>query len=431
MELPLLSQIGTPFIFFCMALCTRGLFAFLETSITALRLYKLKELARQTGKYEALFTALEKNPHKVLVTTLIVSSIADVTAATIAATIMERIFTYANLSGSLGFSAGIGLASIAIILFGEILPKSLAKGEGRGEAIFQSMLWLVALLFRLLSPLVNLLIAISDSIVCRISNNPETGSEWISSEQEIQFLIRYIHDKGLIEPAKTQMLQNIFEIGYTSIKDVMVPATDIISINLNSTLHDALNTFSTYRFTRLPAYEGTPDNIIGMIHLKDILDILQTQDTHKTLKDILRPMMFIPETVKVSQLLHELRKQHVHIAIVLNEHGIVTGLVTLEDVLEEIVGEISDEHEATSQKIIAQQDGEWLVDASAALEEVEEFLGITLDSEESVTLGGFLIERLQHMPQTGESIMYKGYRFVVNKASPRRVGQVLISRENA
>jgi len=133
MELPLLSHIGTPFIFFLLALGTRGLFAFLETSITALRLYKLKELARATGRYESLFNALEKNPHKVLVTTLIVSSIADVTAATIAATIMERIFTYVNLSGSLGFSAGIGLASIAIILFGEILPKSLAKGEGGGE----------------------------------------------------------------------------------------------------------------------------------------------------------------------------------------------------------------------------------------------------------------------------------------------------------
>lgn len=429
MEIPIVSQIGSHLLFFCIALTFRSLFAFLETSITALRLYKLKELARQTGAYEALFVALEKNPHKVLVTILIVSSISDVSAATLAATIMERTFTYLNFSGSLGFSAGIALASVLLILFGEIMPKSLAKGEATSEKIFTSMLWLISILFKLLSPLVNLLISISNMIVHRMTNVSESGGDWISSEQEIQFLIRYIHEKGLLEQSKTQMLQNIFEIGSTLVKEVMVPATDMVCVASTHTIQEALHLFVTYRFTRLPVYENTPDNIIGMLHAKDIFNVLLDGNRNTTLRDLMRPILFIPETVKVNQLLRELQKQHLHIAIVLNEHGIITGLVTLEDILEEIVGEITDEHEPTNQKIVSKENGAWLVDASTALTKVEEHLGISLESHECATLGGFLTERFQRLPSPGEEVFYKGYRLLVQNATARRIGHVLISKD--
>ncbi len=142
----------------------------------------------------------------------------------------------------------------------------------------------------------------------------------------------------------------------------------------------------------------------------------------------MRPILFFPESVKVNQLLRELRQKHMHIAIVLNEHGSVTGLVTLEDVLEEIVGEISDEHEMASDKVLLLPDGSWSVDASVPLEEIENLLGIAMDSEESTTLGGFLTERLQHLPKKGEEITYKDYIFHIQKANEKRVRQVLISK---
>lgn len=427
---PIIYKLITPGLCFCLSLTTRALFAFLETSITALRLYKLKELARAKDSYEGLLQTLEKDPHKILITTLIISSVADVVTAALATYMMGVIFAYAHLSTGLGFSAGIGFASITIVIFGEIIPKSLAKGEGRGERIFESMLWLIAISYKLLSPLVNILIKISDGMVYNISGAPafKTTGEWITSEKEIQFLIHYIHDKGLIEPSKTEMLQNIFEIGYTPVKDVMVPATDIVSLDINSSIPQALTIFSTYRFTRLPVYENEQDNIIGMVHLKDIFNVLHNKEV-KILKDIVRSIMFIPEAVKVSELLRELRQQQVHIAIVLNEHGSITGLVTLEDVLEEIVGDISDEHEPTSSKIVPITPFEWLVDASINLEEIEEILGIILETEESVTLGGFLTERLQHVPKNGESVFYKEHLFHVKTATAKRVQQVLISKE--
>jgi putative hemolysin len=428
MDTGLLPQLSTSLIFFVIALSTRGIFAFLETSITALRLFKLKELARSIGKYDLLFQTLEKNPHRVLITTLIASSVADVTTAALATHIGETIFAHFNLSSGLGFSAGIGLGSIAIILFGEIIPKNLARA--RGERIFKSMLWLINMLFYVLYPLVTVLTRFSDSIIYRIQGSKTTDpvGDWVASEREIKFLIDYIHGKGLMEPEKTEMLSNIFELGRTPVKEIMVPSTDIVSVDVNISIQDALQVFSKHQFTRMPVYQDRPDNIIGMAHQKDIF-LLLSKGQEKPLKEILRPILFIPESVKVNQLLREFRQQHMHIAIVLNEHGSVTGLITLEDVLEEIVGDISDEHEPTTEKIITLSQGGWLVDASITLEELEEFLNIEFETEDSVTLAGFLTERLQHLPKKGERVLYKDYYFQVQKASTKRVRQVLIFEE--
>jgi CBS domain containing-hemolysin-like protein len=176
-------------------------------------------------------------------------------------------------------------------------------------------------------------------------------------------------------------------------------------------------------------YEKRTDNIIGMVHLKDIFAMLLEDKGEKPLKDLVRPIMFVPESLKISQLLREFRQQHMHIAIVLNEHGSITGLITLEDVLEEIVGEISDEHEPSTEKILPLLQGGWLVDGSVPLEHLSELLQIEFKVEDSVTLGGFLTEYLQHLPKKGERVIYKGYYFQVQKASPKRVNQVLIFEE--
>lgn len=430
MELTLLQKLTVPVTVFCISLLSRAIFSFLETSITALRLFKLKELARTNKRYEALFHALEKNTHRVLVTILIANSLADVTTAALATHIAEIVLAGFAISGGLAFSIGIGFASLAIVVFGEILPKNLAKLHG--EHIFPRMLWLINLIFYALYPIVTILIRFSDTIIYYFSNRKmaEDSSEWISSEREIQFLINYVHEKGLIEPEKTSMLLNIFDLGRIPVKDIMVPATDIITIDIDTPLKDALIVFSEHQFTRLPVYQSSTDNIVGMAHQKDVF-VLISRHENKLIKEIIRPIMFIPETLKINQLLSEFRKQQMHIAIVLNEHGITTGLITLEDVLEEIVGEISDEHKPTSEKITPLKPGGWLADASIALEELAKLFNITFETENSVTLGGFLTERLQHLPQKGERVTYQGYLFQIQKASAKRVQQVLIFEDKS
>lgn len=422
--IPISSSLTTSFIVFCVALIARAVFSFLETSITALRLFKLKELAASTNQYKSLFTTLEKSPHKILITILIADSLADVTTAALATHIMETLFARLQLSGSLGFSLGIGVASLAILIFGEIIPKNIAKAYG--DRLFKSTLWLTNVLYRIFNPLVSFLVRITDYIVYKIAGQKalENSSEWVSSEKEIQFLIDYISQKGLMDTQKTEMLQNIFDLGTTPVKEIMVPATDIISVNINSSTKEIIDVYVHHPYTRLPVYEEKLDNIIGMIHLKDIFALI-IRGEDKPLKELIRPILFVPESVKVNQLLREFRQQNMHIAMVLNEHGSIVGLITLEDVLEEIVGEISDEHEPTTDTIIQLKQGGWLVDASTPLEKIETLLSMNIESE-SRTLGGFLTEQLQHLPKKGERVLYKNYYFQVQKASPKRVLQVLI-----
>ena len=189
-----------------------------------------------------------------------------------------------------------------------------------------------------------------------------------------------------------------------------------------------MHVFGDHPFTRLPVYEEKTDNIIGMVHLKDIFMLL-SKNEDKQLTDIIRPILFIPETIKVNQMLREFRHKHMHIAMVINEHGSITGLITLEDVLEEIVGELRDELEPKTEHIIQLKQGGWLVDASTPLEDVTDLLHITFETEGSVTLGGFITEQLQHLPKKGERFLYKKFYFQVQKASNKRVLQVLVFEE--
>lgn len=431
MECVTTASLTWPIIFFFVGLSLRALFSFLETSITALRLYRLKELAKSYERYDGLFKSLETNPHRVLITILICNSLADVTTAALATNIMETFFKRFNLSGGLGFSIGIAIATIMILIFGEIIPKNLAKG--RSEKLFTSTLWLVNIIFYLFYPLVTFINRFTSFVIAKIGGHPETeaASEWISSEREIQFLIDYIHSKGLIEQEKNEMLQNIFELGKTPVKEIMVPTTDIVMVTSDATVKDTLAIFADHPFTRLPVYETKTDNIIGMVHLKDVFMILTKNEekADKSVQEILRPILFVPESIKVNQLLREFRLKGMHIGMVINEHGSITGLITLEDVLEQIVGELRDELEPQSEQIVPLKQGGWLIDASTPLEDITDLLHITFETEDSVTLGGFITEQLQHLPKKGERLLYKGFYFQVQKASIKRVLQVLVFEE--
>lgn len=422
------SALYSNLLFLGIALVLRATFSFLETSITSLRLFKLKEIAQTNKKYTRLLGMLENNPDRILVTILIANNLADVTAAMISSQIIETVTQWLNVSGGLGFSIGVGLTSTIILIFGEIIPKNIAKL--RGDKLFTSTLWLTNIVFYALYPFVTFLTRLTNFFVSKVTGQPHgEDTQAITSEKEIQFLIDYINEKGLMERDKTSMLKSIFELGTTPVKEIMVPEPEVIAISAQTELNDALQTFSKYQFSRLPIYEETFDNIIGMLHQKDIFLMLLRHE-NKTLKELVRPILFIPETIKVNQLLREFREQRMHIAMVINEYGSVTGLVTFEDVLEEIVGEISDEYEAATPKVVAIKPGGWLADASINLEDLSATLNIEFEAEEAMTLGGFLTEQLQHLPKKGERLSYKEHFFQIQKAGPKRVFQVLIFKQD-
>jgi putative hemolysin len=405
-------------VLFLVSLFFAALFAFLETAFTALRLFKLKELEVSVAKYKTLFAAWEKNPQRILITILIANNFAHVLTSVLISTIMQRFL------GSFGLAIGVALATAIILIFGEIIPKSFAKTHH--EKLFASFLWLINFIFRITYPMVTVLLRISDYVFKTVGGSHILEKQDMVSEKEIEFLIDYSDEKGLMEREKTEMLQNVFSLGQTVVKEIMKPKSDIILLDVNASTEEASNVFYKSKYSRIPVYENNYDNIIGIVYQKDFFEML-FQGKKKTLKELVRPVLLVPETQKINQLLSELLKMRMHMAIIVDEYGNIEGLVTLEDIFEEIIGdEITDELETESTDIVPLERGGWLVNAGIGLEELEDLLKIKFSSENSVTLGGFLAESLQHLPRKGERVVYENYCFQVQQASARRVFQVLI-----
>ncbi len=409
--------IFSEFLLFLFSLSFAALFAFLETAFTALRLFKLKELELSVSKYKTLFNSWEKNPQRILITILIANNFAHVLSSVLITNIMERFL------GTIGLAIGVALATAMILIFGEIIPKSFAKTHH--ERLFGSFLWLINILIHLLYPFVTVLLGIADKFFAKLGGEHVLEKNDAVSEKEIEFLIDYSDEKGIMAAEKTEMLQNIFGLGQTVVREIMIPKADMVLLNVTSTIDDAMSVFFKSRYSRIPVYEDNQDNIIGIIHQKDIFDLLY-HEQNKTLKELVRPVLFIPETQKINQLLSDFLRKHVHLAIVIDEYGSVAGLATLEDIIEEIVGEIVDEHDRISAQIVQLERGGWVIDASVSLEKIEDLLNIKIVTESSITLGGFLAEKLQHIPKKGERVFHEGYCFQVQQANQRRVSQVLV-----
>ena len=420
------SLFYTEIIGFIISLLSCSLFSFLETSVTAVRLFKLEEVRNSTKQYNRLLRVLEKKPHEVLSSILIANSVVNVTAAALITDITEKVFTALSFCRGLGFSCGIALGSFLILLFGEILPKNIAKTYG--NRFFKSSLWITNITFHLLYPLVTFLSNFSALFIRFFGGKMATES--VITEREIKFLIEYTKQKGIIDPYKTQMLHSIFDLSKKQVREIMIPIIDVIMIKSTNSLEDVLRMFSQYQYSRLPVYDENKDNVIGMLYLKDIFPIVSDKQ-QKAIRDLVRPILFVPESMKISQLLTEFKQKKMHIAMVISEHGNITGLVTLEDALEEIVGEIQDEYEEPTEKIVEVEKDNWLADGAIDLETLEELLSITFKVEDAITLGGFLTEKLQHLPKKGERVLSEGYVFQIQNASKKRVIQVLIFKDQS
>lgn len=407
----------TQIIIFLSALTFSALFAFLETAFTALRLFKLKELQLSISKYKHLFVSWEKNPQRILITILIANNFAHVLTSVLIAEIMQQFL------GQFGLAIGVAAATIMILIFGEIIPKSFAKSHH--ERLFGSFLWLINVLYHLFYPAVSALLHIADAVFSRIGGHHILEKHDDVSEKEIEFLIDYSDEKGLMETEKTEMLQNIFSLGQTHVKEIMSPKSEITALSTKSTFEEAIKAFNQSHYSRLPVYQGNEDNIVGIIHQKDIFELL-LKNQRIDISKLIRPVLFVPETQKINQLLSEFLKKRMHMAIVVDEYGSVAGLVTLEDIVEEIIGDITDEHEVIDTAIVPLEKGGWLIDGGIDLEDVEDEFKITFNAEDSVTLAGWLTEKLQHLPRKGERVFYEGYCFQVQQASQKRVLQVLV-----
>jgi len=323
------------------------------------------------------------------------------------------------------FSVVITLAFFMLSL-GELLPKTLALQ--RAEPIALAAAYPIDLFATIVSPVVKVLIAISSAAVHLFGSQPQGRIPFIT-EEEIKTMVDAGEETGIIEEDEKEMIYSIFELGETMAREVMVPRIDIVAVESKTPVQQALDLILEKGHSRIPVYEETIDNIIGLLYAKDLLGQLRDGDATVALRDILRPAYFIPETKKADELLQDLQQRKVHIAIVVDEYGGTAGLVTIEDLVEEIVGEIQDEYDAEEPFIEVVSDDEFIFNARVDLDDVNKLMNVELPSERCDTLGGFIYSQLGKVPKVGDEILFDGIKIAVLSVVGRRIKKVKVNRE--
>ena len=319
----------------------------------------------------------------------------------------------------------VAVLSLIAVLFGLFVPRAIAARHAQGTLLL--LAFPLELITWVTRPIVTVLFRITQVIVRPFGGTaPQPG---VVTEDQIRALIETGQAQGVLERKEQEMISSIFEMGDKTVDDVMVPRTDIVGLDVTTTAQELLDRITTVGHSRIPVYEGSADNIIGILYVKDVFRRIARGDRQLELRQFLRPAVFVPETKKVDELLREMQKGKVHIAIVVDEYGGTAGLVTIEDLVEEIVGEIRDEYDVEHELVLPVSENEALMDARIPFEDVRETFGLEVRPTEAYeTLGGFVTAQLGRFPRQGESFEAAGARFVVETIDGKRIRRVRVTR---
>ena len=321
----------------------------------------------------------------------------------------------------------VAALSLVAVLFGLFVPRSI--GARHAKQVLLLMVFPLELITWLTRPLVAVLFFLTRVVTAPFGANPQEGT--LISEEDIKAIIETGEEQGVLDVKERDMIHSVFALGDKKVHEVMVPRTDIVAIDVNTPPQEVLDNVVSAGHSRIPVYEGSPDQIIGVLYVKDLFRRLARGEKDVTVRPFLRPAQFVPETKKVDELLREMQKDKVHIAIVVDEYGGTAGLVTIEDLVEEIVGEIRDEYDVEKELILPVSEHEAVMDARVPFSEVQETFGLEPPegADEFDTLGGFVTHELGRLPKAGETVRLNGVKFVVESVDGRRVGRVRVIRE--
>jgi putative hemolysin len=319
----------------------------------------------------------------------------------------------------------VAVLSLIAVLFGLFVPRAIAARHAQGTLLL--LAFPLELITWITRPIVTVLFRVTQVIVRPFGGTaPQPG---VVTEDQIRALIETGQAQGVLERKEQEMISSIFEMGDKTVADVMVPRTDIVGLDVDTSPQELLDRITTVGHSRIPVYEGSADNIIGILYVKDVFRRIARGDRQLELRQFLRPAVFVPETKKVDALLREMQKGKVHIAIVVDEYGGTAGLVTIEDLVEEIVGEIRDEYDVEHELVLPVSENEALMDARIPFEDVRETFGLEVRPTEAYdTLGGFVTAQLGRFPRQGESFEAAGARFVVETIEGKRIRRVRVTR---
>lgn len=393
-------------------------FSSAETAMTTVNRIRIQALMEQGDKRAIILDKVISNSSKMLSTILIGNNIVNISASSLVTTLTIQVL------GNVYVGAATGALTLIILLFGEITPKTLAALHA--EKIALSYAKIIYFLTIILTPVVFIVGKLANGVMYLLRVDPNAKANPMT-EHELRTLVNVSQEDGVIEREEKQMIYNVFDFGDSTAKDVMIPRIDMTFVDINATYDELMEIFREDMHTRFPVYEENTDNIIGIINIKDL--ILYPKIQEFSIQNILREPYFTYEYKRTADLMVEMRKASVNLAIVLDEYGSTAGLVTLEDLLEEIVGEIRDEYDEDEEEDLKEiQPGkEYIALGSAKLDDINEALSIHLESEDYDSVGGYIIEQLDSLPSQGQSVtLENGIRLVVDELDKNRIEAVHI-----
>lgn len=412
------------FIFLVFLILLSAFFSSSETALTSFRRTRVKHLAEEGNANAQLIQNLIEQPSRFLSTILFGNTLVNVAIAILTG----RIFSF-FVSAKYSEIAATAAATIVLLVFGEIGPKSVAaeRPESFSLIVARPISWLSKALY----PVVNIFIHIAETFFVRATREGRRRPSPFFSADEIKTILSLSEEQGVIEEDERDMLHSIFEFGETVVREIMVPRTDMICLNAEATIDEALDTTLKYGFSRIPIFEENLDNVVGILYAKDILKKMKEKNGKIVPIKLARPPHFVPETKKVDDLLREMQKNKIHMAIVVDEYGGTAGLVTIEDIIEEIVGEIFDEYDTEKIMIEPIDENSYMVDASLPLDELNDLLeDVTLEGDNWDTVGGFVYSQIGKIPKPGEKVSYENVDFIVEKVLKQRITKIKIVKNS-
>jgi len=404
------------------------LFSAAETAMTALPRLTVKRLMDEHFRLAGTLEAWLANPGKMLTTIIVSSNLSVIAFSFVASALTSQLVTEEHNLVRIIFSwLGSALVSVVVLLLAEITPKVLAKR--RSEKVALLVMPVLQVVEHFLGPLVRFLLKFISMITWPFGNI-SLDEIPVMTEDDLRQMVSEGEKGGVLEKEEREMIHSIIEFGDTLVKEVMIPRTDMACVRLDSSVDECLDTLIEGGYSRMPVYKDHFDNIVGILYSKDFLSVMKDRDLI-ILQDVIRPAYYVPETKKVSDLLREFKRGRIHMAIVVDEFGGTAGLATLEDLLEEIVGEIRDEYDTEERLIELFADGSAIVEARASLRELNGELKLDLpEGHEKSTIGGFVSDIAQRVPKRGETVHYKNVSFYIMEGNSRKVMKIRVKKES-
>lgn len=432
------SDLWTQILLIFFLIGANAFFAASEMAIVSVRQARLKPLIDDGNKSAILVSKFLEEPSKLLSTIQIGITFAGFLASAIGAQSLSSSFAVylKNLNMPIISTSSTVIATVTVtaiigfftIVLGELVPKRLALEKS--DKIALAVAKPIRILFTIASPVVRMLAFMTNVIAKLLGGSNDFDNSQIT-EEEIRMMINVGEEKGIFQQTETNMINSIFEFDNTAAKEVMTPRTHIVAVNIDATVDEILEIVIEESFSRIPVYENSIDNVIGLLYVKDLFALIRkSTEWEISLKDLIRPAYFVPEYKKIDELFKEMQKSKTHIAIVIDEYGGTAGLITIEDLLEEIVGNIFDEYDDVVLEYEQIDEDTYLVDGLLGVNEINDIMHLDLPEEEFDTISGMILSLSGKMPEVGEEVEYEDVSFRIEEVDDKRISKIKIQKNN-